>query len=81
MLLCYLYLFIHKLLLGYKDSKNLWFMQIIMTFYTSKTPRNRGCSRRHRNARSRGRGGRLRKRNHPNHARYQERLTDHNMSG
>lgn len=80
MLLCYLYLFIHKLLLGYKDSKNLWFMQIIMTFYTSKTHRSRGCSRRLRNARWRGRGGRLRKRSHPNHAKYQEQSADHSTS-
>ena len=43
-LLCYLYLFIHKLLLGCKDTKNIWFMQIIMIFYTSKTHHNSGCN-------------------------------------
>ena len=33
-------------------------MQIIMIFYTSKTPHNRGCSRRRRNAHWRDREGR-----------------------
>ena len=47
-------------------------MLIIIIFYTSKTPHNRGCSRRLRNARWRGRGGRHQRRNHPNHAIYRE---------
>ena len=65
---------------GCKDSKNLWFMQIIMIFYTSKTHRNRGYSRRHHIFLMQGTGGRHRRRNSPDYARDRKGRGDRSKS-